>query len=52
MIGLPGILFTILDHEMDHTMLSNVHDTLIFILQSMAADNLTMWLSLLREVKE
>ena len=48
--GLPGILFSVLDHELDTTLLSNTHDTLLFILQSMAADNLTAWLTLLREV--
>eukprot|EP00095_Tigriopus_kingsejongensis_P009914 maker-scaffold1364_size45483-snap-gene-0.13 protein:Tk09914 transcript:maker-scaffold1364_size45483-snap-gene-0.13-mRNA-1 annotation:"heat repeat-containing protein 5b" len=48
--GLPGILFSILDHELDATLLSNIHDTLLFIMQSMASDNLTSWLSLLREV--
>ena len=48
--GLPGILFSVLDQEMNSSILSDVHDTLIFILQSTAADNLTTWLSLLREV--
>ncbi len=48
--GLPGMLFAVLDREMDVNLVSNVHDTLIFIMQSMAADNLTSWLGLLREV--
>ena len=48
--GLPGMLFSVLDHEMDATILSNIHDTLSFIMHSMAAENLTAWLSLLREV--
>ncbi|QQP56837.1 Uncharacterized protein FKW44_001638, partial [Caligus rogercresseyi] len=39
--GLPGV---------DPTMISNIHDTLNSIMQSMAAENLTNWLSLLREV--
>ncbi|TRY62849.1 hypothetical protein TCAL_08197 [Tigriopus californicus] len=47
--GLPGILFSILDHELDPLLLSNIHDTLLFIMQSMASENLTSWLSLLRE---
>ncbi len=50
--GLPGVLFSILDHEMDPTLLSHVHDTLSFIMQSMAAENLTTWLTLLREVRK
>ena len=49
-LGLPGILFSYLDHEMDPVLLSNIHDTLTYIMQSMAAENLTLWLSLLREV--
>ena len=48
--GLPGILFSILDHELDVDLSSNIHDTLTSIMQSMAAENLTSWLSLLREV--
>jgi hypothetical protein len=48
--GLPGILFSILDHELDHSLISNIHDTLTSIMQSMAAENLTGWLGLLREV--
>ena len=48
--GLPGILFSILDHELDVGLTSNIHDTLTSIMQSMAAENLTAWLSLLREV--
>eukprot|EP00096_Caligus_rogercresseyi_P009555 TRINITY_DN3256_c0_g1_i1.p1 TRINITY_DN3256_c0_g1~~TRINITY_DN3256_c0_g1_i1.p1 ORF type:complete len:883 (-),score=292.20 TRINITY_DN3256_c0_g1_i1:267-2915(-) len=48
--GLPGVLFSLLDLEVDPTMISNIHDTLNSIMQSMAAENLTNWLSLLREV--
>ena len=48
--GLPGILFSILDHELDVALSSNIHDTLTSVMQSMAAENLTSWLSLLREV--
>ncbi len=44
------MLFSVLDHELDATILSNIHDTLTFIMQSMAADDLSAWLSLLREV--
>ncbi len=44
------MLFSVLDHEMDATILSNIHDTLSFIMHSMASENLTTWLSLLREV--
>ena len=49
-LGLPGLLFSILDHELEPTILSNIHDTLTFIMHAMAAENLTMWLGLLREV--
>ena len=47
---MPGILFSILDHELDVDLSSNIHDTLSSIMHSMAAENLTSWLSLLREV--
>ena len=49
-VGLPGLLFSTLDHELEPTILSNIHDTLTFIMHAMAAENLTMWLGLLREV--
>jgi len=44
------MLFSILDLEVDPTLLSNVHDTISFIMHSMASDNLATWLTLLREV--
>ncbi|XP_040574960.1 HEAT repeat-containing protein 5B [Lepeophtheirus salmonis] len=48
--GLPGVFFSLLDLEVNGNMISNIHDTLNSVMQSMAAENLTMWLSLLREV--
>ena len=48
--GLPGMLFQLLDLEMDSSLINNIHDTLNSIMMSMASDNLTVWLSLLKEV--
>lgn len=48
--GLPGLLFSLLDHEQDPGLTSNIHDTLNSIMHSMASENLSMWLGLCREV--
>lgn len=48
--GLPGIIFAMLDSETDIEMLKNIHDTLTSMLQLMAAENLSSWLSLCKNV--
>ena len=49
--GLPGMLFSMLDYETDCGIISDIHDTLTSIMQVMTiSDNLTIWLSLCREV--
>ncbi|EDW83833.1 uncharacterized protein Dwil_GK13824, isoform A [Drosophila willistoni] len=48
--GLPGVLFSMLDTETDPEMLKNLHDTLTSMLQMLAADNLSSWLSLCKKV--
>ena len=44
------MLFSLLDHETDPKLVSDVHDALTSIMQAMAAENLTAWLALCREV--
>lgn len=48
--GLPGVLFRILDTETDKQLIKDVHDTLTSMLQMLAADNISQWLSLCRGV--
>lgn len=48
--GLPGLMFSLLDHEQDPSMISDIHDALNSMMHSMAAENLSVWLSLCREV--
>lgn len=48
--GLEGALFSLLDEETDKKLISDVQDTLISMLQSLAADNLTRWLLLIKDV--
>ncbi|XP_037954233.1 HEAT repeat-containing protein 5B isoform X3 [Teleopsis dalmanni] len=48
--GLPGLLFAMLDSETDAEMLKNIHDTLTSMLQMLASDNLSSWLSLCKNV--
>lgn len=48
--GLPGVLFRLLDTETDKQLIKDVHDTLTSMLQMLAGDNLTQWLSLCRSV--
>nr|XP_036233304.1 HEAT repeat-containing protein 5B isoform X2 [Bactrocera oleae] len=48
--GLPGVLFAMLDTETDAEMLKNIHDTLTSMLQMLASDNLSSWLSLCKNV--
>lgn len=48
--GLPGVLFGMLDTETDNEMIRNIHDTLTSMLQMLASNNLTQWLSLCKNV--
>ena len=48
--GLEGALFSLLDTETDRKLISDVQDTLVSMLQSLAADNLTRWLLLIKDV--
>lgn len=48
--GLPGMLFAMLDSETNYEMLKNIHDTLTSMITLMAADNLSTWLSLCKNV--
>ncbi|XP_048508039.1 HEAT repeat-containing protein 5B isoform X2 [Athalia rosae] len=48
--GLPGVLFSMLDTETDSRLIKDIHDTLTSMLQMLAADNLSQWLSLCKDV--
>ncbi|KAK2577979.1 hypothetical protein KPH14_008413 [Odynerus spinipes] len=48
--GLPGVLFSMLDTETDSKLIKDIHDTLMSMLQILAADNLSQWLSLCKDV--
>lgn len=48
--GLPGVLFGMLDTETDPEMIKNIHDTISSMLQMLAADNLSQWLSMCKNV--
>jgi len=48
--GLEGALFGLLDRDTDRQLCSNVQDTLVSLLQALAADNLTRWLMLIKDV--
>uniref|UniRef100_A0A1B6GMZ3 HEAT repeat-containing protein 5A n=1 Tax=Cuerna arida TaxID=1464854 RepID=A0A1B6GMZ3_9HEMI len=48
--GLPGVLFSMLDTETDSRLIKDIHDTLTSMLQVLAADNLSQWLSLCKVV--
>lgn len=48
--GLPGVLFSMLDTETDSELIKDIHDTLTSMLQILAADNLSQWLSLCKDV--
>ncbi|XP_014676647.1 PREDICTED: HEAT repeat-containing protein 5B-like [Priapulus caudatus] len=48
--GLEGMLFAMLDTENDRSLVSDIHDTLISMLQSLAGENLTRWLALCKQV--
>ncbi|XP_018322639.1 HEAT repeat-containing protein 5B isoform X2 [Agrilus planipennis] len=48
--GLPGVLFSMLDTETDAGLIKDIHDTLTSMLQMLAADNLSQWLGLCKDV--
>ncbi|KAL3290046.1 hypothetical protein HHI36_023417 [Cryptolaemus montrouzieri] len=48
--GLPGVFFSMLDTETDPCLIKDIHDTLISMLQMLAADNLSQWLGLCKDV--
>lgn len=48
--GLPGVLFSMLDTESDSQLIKDIHDTLTSMLQILASDNLSQWLSLCKDV--
>lgn len=48
--GLPGVLYAMLDTETDSRLIKDIHDTLTSMLQVLAADNLSQWLSLCKVV--
>lgn len=48
--GLMGVLFAMLDTESDLVMIKNIHDTILSMLQMLAADNLSTWLSMCKRV--
>ena len=48
--GLEGALFSLLDTETDVKLCSDVRDTLISMLQTLAIENLSRWLLLLKDV--
>jgi hypothetical protein len=48
--GLPGVFFSMLDTETDAALIKDIHDTLISMLQMLAADNLSQWLGLCKDV--
>lgn len=48
--GIEGALFGMLDTEVDGKLVSDVQDTLVSLLQSLAITNLTRWLQLLKDV--
>ncbi|KAK4872023.1 hypothetical protein RN001_016147 [Aquatica leii] len=48
--GLPGVLFSMLDTEADPSLIKDIHDTLTSMLQMLAADNLSQWLGLCKDV--
>lgn len=49
-LGLPGVLFHMLDKETDNEMIKNIHDTIVSMLQMLSAENLTQWLNLCKNV--
>ncbi|KAK6641234.1 hypothetical protein RUM44_012943 [Polyplax serrata] len=48
--GLAGVLFSMLDTETDSKLIKDIHDTLTSMLHVLAAENLTLWLTLCKDV--
>ena len=48
--GLEGQLYGLLDVETDKQLISDTKDTLVSMLQSLADQNLTRWLLLIKDV--
>ncbi|XP_050519241.1 HEAT repeat-containing protein 5B isoform X2 [Diabrotica virgifera virgifera] len=48
--GLPGVFFSMLDTETDLALIKDIHDTIISMLQVLAASNLSQWLGLCKDV--
>lgn len=48
--GLEGRLFAMCDTEVDGKLISDIQDTLVSLLQTLATKDLSRWLSLLREI--
>ncbi|XP_014295577.1 HEAT repeat-containing protein 5B isoform X2 [Microplitis demolitor] len=48
--GLPGVLFSLLDIETDSGLIKDIHDTLTSMLQMLAANNLSQWIALCKDV--
>jgi len=48
--GLEGALFGLLDRDTDRQLCCNVQDTLISLLQALAANSLTRWILLIKDV--
>ncbi|XP_064600027.1 HEAT repeat-containing protein 5B-like isoform X2 [Liolophura sinensis] len=49
-MGLEGELFGMMDTETDGKLISDVQDTLVSLLQSLATDNLSRWLLLIKDI--
>ena len=49
-VGLEAALFALLDKDSDPKLSSDVRDTIISLLQALVADNLSGWLTLIKEV--
>jgi hypothetical protein len=48
--GMEGKLFGMCDTEVDGKLISDLQDTLVSLLQTLATKDLTRWLNLLREI--
>ena len=48
--GLPGLLFSLLDHELDPNLTSDIHDAVNSMMHSTAVPTLSAWLAMCREV--
>ena len=48
--GLPGLMFSLLDHELDPNLTSDIHDAVNSMMHSTAVPTLSAWLAMCREV--